>query len=116
MKNRACLDYVQQALSWPERQFVEQMTPTEIRLPEGARLKIRYDPAEAPRGRAKIQDLFGLADTPTVGGGRRRVLLEILGPNFRPVQVTDDLKSFWQRTYPELKRVLRRRYPKHEWR
>ena len=116
VKDRECLGYVQQALSWPDRQFVEQMTPTEIRLPAGFRMKVRYSLTEAPRGRAKIQDLYDLADTPTVAGGRQKVLLEILGPNFRPVQVTDDLKSFWQQTYPELKKVLRRRYPKHEWR
>jgi ATP-dependent helicase HrpB len=116
VRNTECLGYLQQALSWKDRQFVEQMAPTEIRLPSGARLRLRYDPAEAPRGKAKIQELYDLADTPTVAGGRKKVLLEILGPNYRPVQVTDDLKSFWDRTYPELKKVLRRRYPKHEWR
>ena len=116
IRNRPCLHAVQNALSWPDRQFVEQMTPEQIRLPGGRRMKIDYRPGEPPCGRARIQDLYGLEDTPRVAGGRQKLRLEILAPNFRPAQVTDDLRGFWQRTYPELKKELRRRYPKHEWR
>jgi ATP-dependent helicase HrpB len=63
----------------------------------------------------RIQELFGLRETPRVAGGRVPVLLHLLGPNFRPQQVTDDLASFWRNTYPEVRRELRRRYPKHAW-
>ena len=68
-----------------------------------------------PRGRAKIQDLYDLHRTPTVAGDRQKVLLEILAPNFRPAQVTDDLAGFWTNTYPELKKELKRRYPGFIW-
>jgi ATP-dependent helicase HrpB len=79
-------------------------------------MKVSYSPGERPRGRAKIQDLYGLNETPTVADGRQPLVLEILGPNFRPVQVTDDLSGFWTNHYPQLKKMLQRRYPKHEWR
>ena len=63
----------------------------------------------------KIQELFGVRETPRIGGGRVAVLLHLLGPNRRPQQVTADLASFWANTYPEVKKELRRRYPKHAW-
>jgi ATP-dependent helicase HrpB len=116
IRNRSCLGHVQNALPWKEQQFVEQMAPTHWRLPAGPRMKIEYYSEGAPRGRAKIQELYGLQETPSIAGGKQKLLLEILGPNYRPVQVTDDLQSFWQRTYPEIKKDLKRRYPKHEWR
>jgi ATP-dependent helicase HrpB len=110
------LDHLRNAMSWAEQQFVEQMAPERIRLPSGHGMKISYTPGEAPRGRARIQDFYGLNETPRIAGKRTPLLLEILAPNFRPAQVTDDLQGFWQRTYPELRRELSRRYPKHEWR
>jgi ATP-dependent helicase HrpB len=116
IRNRSCLDHVQNALPWKEQQFVEQMAPSHLRLPSGPRMKIEYSAAGPPRGRAKIQELYDLRQTPSIAGGKQKLLLEILGPNFRPVQVTDDLESFWERTYPEVKKELKRRYPKHEWR
>lgn len=116
MRNRPCLGHVQNALPWKEQQFVEQMAPTHWKLPRGPRMKIEYSNEGPPRGRAKIQELYDLQETPSIAGGKQKLLLEILGPNFRPVQVTDDLQSFWQRTYPEIKKDLKRRYPKHEWR
>jgi ATP-dependent helicase HrpB len=116
IRSRPCLPAVQSALSWQDRQFVEQMAPSRLHLPGGHRLKLEYQPGQPARGRARIQDLYGLQQTPCVADGRQRVLLEILGPNHRPVQVTDDLPAFWGNTYPELKKELRRRYPRHEWR
>jgi ATP-dependent helicase HrpB len=110
------LDHVRQAMSWADQQFVEKMAPERLKLPTGFGMQIHYTPGEPPRGRAKIQDLYDVTRTPTVGGGRIKLLLEILAPNFRPAQVTDDLPGFWERTYPEVKKELKRRYPKHEWR
>jgi ATP-dependent helicase HrpB len=78
-------------------------------------MRVVWRPGEPPRGRARIGDLIGVDSTPTVGRGRVAVVLEILAPNQRPVQVTDDLAGFWERTYPELRKELRRRYPKHPW-
>src|SRR6185503_4840265 len=116
IRDRACIDAVRNALSWDDQRFVEKMSPDSIQLPGGKRMTIEYRFGSHPKGRAKIQDLYGLDDTPRVAGGAAAVLLEILGPNFRPVQVTQDLRGFWQKLYPELKKELKRRYPRHEWR
>ncbi|MCH2160636.1 MAG: ATP-dependent helicase HrpB [Phycisphaerales bacterium] len=115
VRREAVGEIVRNALEWDDRQFVERMAPERIDLPGGGSLRLDYQVGESPRGRARIQQLFGLERTPTIAGGRIAVLLEILAPNQRPVQVTDDLESFWARTYPELKKELRRRYPKHKW-
>jgi len=116
IRERPCLPALQGALSWQDQQFVEEMAPTRLQLSNGHRLKLEYQAGGPPRGRANIQELYEVRESPTVAKGRQQVLLEILGPHFRPLQVTDDLASFWQNTYPELKKELRRRYPKHEWR
>lgn len=116
VRGRPCLEAVKGALSWEDQRLVETMAPELILLPRGWRMRIEYQAGSPPRGRAKIQDLYGLDDTPRIGGGRIPLLLEILGPNFRPVQVTGDLRGFWQTLYPELKKELKRRYPRHEWR
>ncbi len=116
IKDRPCLEAVRGALSWDDQQFVERMSPAKIELPGGYRMRIEYSPGNPPRGRAKIQDFYGLQQTPRVAGGRVPVLLEILGPNFRPVQVTEDLAGFWANLYPTLRKELSRKYPRHEWR
>jgi ATP-dependent helicase HrpB len=116
LADKPLLPFFKNALSWDDQQFVEKMAPERIQLPRGWRMRIHYDPAAPPRGRAKIQDLYGLEQTPTIAGGRQKVLLEILGPNMRPLQLTEDLANFWRNLYPELKKQLSRRYPRHEWR
>jgi ATP-dependent helicase HrpB len=116
VRQAPCIDHVRNALSWADQQFVEKMAPEKIRLPAGYGMRIQYAPGEPPRGRARIQDFYGLTETPRIASGRVGLLLEILAPNQRPAQVTDDLAGFWERTYPELKKELSRRYPKHEWR
>ncbi|MFM8639631.1 MAG: ATP-dependent helicase C-terminal domain-containing protein, partial [Planctomycetota bacterium] len=113
---RPVLDILRNALSWDEQQFVERMAPSGIALPKGWRMKLEYAEGKPPRGRAKIQDFYDFAGHPSVAGGRVRVVLELLGPNLRPVQVTEDLPGFWERLYPEVKKELKRRYPRHEWR
>jgi ATP-dependent helicase HrpB len=115
IQDRPCLSFVKDALSWPDQQFVEQMAPERIQLPGGWRMRMEYQPGLAPRGRAKIQDFYGLAQSPAVAGGRVRVLLEILAPNMRPIQVTDDLANFWEHLYPTVRKELSRRYPRHKW-
>src|SRR5262249_43440535 len=118
-RDKPCIDFVRNALDWEEQRFIEKMAPESIALPNGWHMKIEYandGPAPMAKGRAKIQDLYDLNDTPRIAGGRQAVLLEILGPNRRPVQVTSDLSGFWANLYPELKKELKRRYPRHEWR
>jgi ATP-dependent helicase HrpB len=94
---------------------IDRLAPAEIALPNGKRHAIRYDPGKEPVVAVRIQELFGIAETPRIAGGRMPVLLHLLGPNHRPQQVTSDLASFWKNTYPDVKKELRRRYPKHAW-
>ncbi len=116
IKDRPCLQYVKDALSWEDQRFVEKMAPERIELPRGWKMRIEYTPGQSPRGRAKIQDFYGMAQSPKVAGGRQRVVLEILAPNMRPIQLTNDLANFWKNLYPTVKKELSRRYPRHEWR
>jgi ATP-dependent helicase HrpB len=116
VRDRPCLDALRHALSHEEIMLVERAAPSEIALPSGRRMRVQYEPGQPPRGRAKVQDLYGLDRNPSVAMGRVPVLLEILGPNFRPLQVTSDLANFWSVLYPSLRNELRRRYPRHEWR
>jgi ATP-dependent helicase HrpB len=95
---------------------LEQLAPDRLVVPSGSRIVLDYGEAgRAPILAVRLQELFGLAETPTVAGGRLRVLLHLLGPNYRPEQVTDDLAGFWERTYPQVRKDLRGRYPKHSW-
>ena len=84
-------------------------------MPSGSHVRVVYEPGRPPVLAARIQELFGLTATPRVAGGRVPVLLHLLAPNGRPQQVTDDLAGFWERTYPEVRRELAGRYPKHAW-
>ena len=95
---------------------VDRLAPSHLRLPRGRNARIDYrSGAEAPVVSAKIQDCFGLTDTPKVDDGRRPVLMELLSPGFKPVQLTQDLRGFWTNTYYEVRKELKRRYPKHQW-
>jgi ATP-dependent helicase HrpB len=89
--------------------------PTHWTLPSGRRVPLAYERDRPPTVGARIQELFGLAASPRIGGGRVALLFELLAPNHRPVQVTDDLASFWRTTYAEVRAELRGRYPKHPW-
>jgi ATP-dependent helicase HrpB len=115
VKRKPVLPALRQLLG-AKQHFVETMAPSYLQLPNGRRMPIVYTPGQDPKGRTRIQDLYGMSETPAVAGGRVKVLIEILAPNNRPVQVTNDLAGFWERHYPELKKALSRRYPKHEWR
>jgi ATP-dependent helicase HrpB len=89
--------------------------PERLAVPSGSQIRLRYEPGQPPVLAARIQELFGLAETPRVAAGRIPVLLHLLAPNQRPQQVTQDLRSFWQTTYPQVKKELAARYPKHSW-
>jgi ATP-dependent helicase HrpB len=102
-------------LSFDQRRRLELAAPESYVLPSGRVAPIAYDRAGVPAVSARIQELFGLRDGPRIAGGAVAVALEILGPNHRPVQVTTDLASFWATTYPDVRRQLRGRYPKHDW-
>jgi ATP-dependent helicase HrpB len=105
-----------ETLSWPQRQALAELAPETLPVPSGSRIRIQYQPdGGLPVLAVRLQEMFGLADTPLVNGGRTRVLLHLLSPASRPVQVTQDLKSFWNNTYQEVRKELRLRYPRHHW-
>src|SRR5262249_60440027 len=109
------LDALRGVLTHAQWQAVEREAPERIAVPSGSRLALKYELGRPPVLAVRIQELFGLRDTPRVAGGRVRVLLHLLAPNFRPQQVTDDLASFWANTYAQVRKDLRARYPKHAW-
>ena len=103
------LDYQQQAA-------VDRIAPSHITVPTGSRIRLEYrQGAEAPVLRVRLQECFGMQESPKVDEGTRPVLMELLSPGFKPVQLTTDLRSFWRGTYFEVRKELRRRYPKHSW-
>ncbi len=116
VKEKPVLGLAKGLLSYDDQQFVERMAPETLPLPTGRKMRLKYTPGQPPHGSARIADLYDLKSTPKVAAGRAAVLLEILAPNNRPVQITDDLAGFWERHYPTVKKTLSRKYPRHEWR
>ncbi len=98
-----------------QQQAVRREAPERITVPSGSHIALVYESGRPPVLAVRIQEVFGLRDTPRIAGGRVRVLMHLLGPNYRPQQVTDDLASFWGYAYLEIRKELRRRYPKHAW-
>ncbi|MEN8170156.1 MAG: ATP-dependent helicase HrpB [Pseudomonadota bacterium] len=107
---------LQAMLGWDRQQQLGQLAPTHLTVPSGSRKKLQYRVDGTPPVLAvKLQELFGLAQTPALAGGEVAVMLHLLSPAQRPIQVTQDLASFWRNTYPEVKKELKGRYPKHPW-
>lgn len=102
-------------LSTQQSRSLETQAPTHLPVPSGNSKSLCYATGQNPSLAVKLQELFGLADTPRVAGGRIGVTLHLLSPAQRPIQVTQDLRSFWERTYPEVKKELKGRYPRHPW-
>lgn len=94
---------------------LDREAPERILVPSGNHIRLAYSADAPPVLAARIQELFGLADTPRVAGGAVPVMVHLLAPNMRPQQVTQDLRSFWNTTYPQVRKELRARYPKHDW-
>ncbi|MFT3791118.1 MAG: ATP-dependent helicase HrpB [Rudaea sp.] len=102
-------------LDYAQRRALDEHAPEALRVPSGNERALRYEHGKPPVLAVKLQELFGLADTPRIAKGRIGVTLHLLSPAQRPIQVTQDLKGFWERTYPEVKKELKGRYPKHPW-
>ena len=104
------------SLTHEQQQKINQLAPTKIEVPSGSNITLDYQKnGSAPVLAVRLQEMFGLANTPTVNDGNQPVLLHLLSPGFKPVQVTSDLNSFWNNTYYEVKKELKGRYPKHVW-
>jgi ATP-dependent helicase HrpB len=95
--------------------LLNELAPTRIRLPNGRQTKVNYDAGKPPWIASRLQDFFGLRETPRIANGKVPLVVHLLAPNKRPVQTTTDLAGFWQRLYPQVRRELSRRYPKHAW-
>lgn len=103
-------------LNYGQQQAMDRLAPVRLRVPSGSMIRVDYRMgADTPVLSVRLQECFGLADTPKVDGGRVAVLMELLSPGFKPLQLTTDLRHFWQSTYFEIRKELRRRYPKHYW-
>lgn len=102
-------------LDWSRGTRLDEMAPTHLGVPSGARHALEYVPGQSPVLAVKLQEMFGLADTPRIAAGRVPVTLHLLSPARRPIQVTQDLRGFWERTYAEVKKELKGRYPRHPW-
>jgi ATP-dependent helicase HrpB len=108
-------DVLLSMLSWEQRRALDELAPTHFTVPSGSRLPIDYSDPRSPVLAVRLQEMFGLADTPRITRGRVPLTLHLLSPAHRPVQVTQDLAGFWQRSYFEVRKDLRGRYPKHYW-
>ena len=106
---------LERALTPDALRDLERDAPDTITVPSGRRVRVEYNEDGTVTASVKLQELFGLAETPRIGRRSDPVLLALLAPNGRPVQITRDLRSFWDRTYPEVRKELRGRYPKHPW-
>lgn len=102
-------------LSWERQRELERLAPERLEVPSGSRIRVDYQGGERPVLACKLQELFGLAETPRLVEGELPVLIHLLSPAGRPLAVTDDLRSFWDRVYPEVKKEMKGRYPKHPW-
>ncbi len=109
------LAHLQAALTQEQQRVLAREAPQRIEVPSGSRIRLHYEPGKPPVLAVRIQEIFGMLETPRVAGRRVPVLLHLLAPNHRPQQVTDDLASFWRTTYHQVRKDLRRRYPKHAW-
>jgi ATP-dependent helicase HrpB len=104
-----------QLLTWSQRQQLDTVLPTHYTVPTGSRLPIRYDEEKPPALAVRLQEMFGEAQNPAVAGGRVPLVLELLSPAQRPLQITRDLAGFWQGAYREVQKEMKGRYPKHAW-
>jgi ATP-dependent helicase HrpB len=106
---------LEQRLPAQARRMLNQVAPEHIKLPGGRSVPVHYAPDKPPWIESRLQDFFGLRETPRVARGQVPVVVHLLAPNRRPVQMTSDLAGFWERLYPEVRRELSRRYPRHSW-
>ncbi len=116
LKDRAVWKTVKSWLSFTQLDLIDKQAPERIQLPSGFNAKVRYEEGRSPIISATIQKLYGLEEVPKIGFGMIPVVVEALAPNQRPQQKTQDMKSFWANSYPLIKKELKGRYPKHEWR
>ena len=98
-----------------QQKLVREHCPSRITLPNGRNAKVRYEEGSSPVISSKLQDFFGMKESPKVAGGQVACIVEMLAPNGRPAALTEDLKNFWENGYTLVRKELKGRYPKHDW-
>ena len=116
IKEKPVVGVVKSWLSGPQHALLDKHAPERLTLRNGRTPKLVYVADGSPYIALRIQELYEVTETPSVAMGRTPVLVHILAPNMRPVQITQDMAGFWREHYPRLKQELQRKYPKHEWR
>jgi ATP-dependent helicase HrpB len=116
IKERPVAPVLKSWLSEGQRAALDRLAPERIKLPNDRQAKISYTEDQPPTIAVRIQDLYGVAARLTIGEGRVALRIQVLAPNHRPIQITDDLTTFWRESYPKVKAELQRKYPRHEWR
>ncbi len=115
LRKAPLLQNLRGVLAFEQLRALDRLAPERLEVPSGSRVHLRYEPGQPPILAVRIQEMFGLDQTPAVAGGKVPVLLHLLAPSMRPQQVTSDLPSFWRNTYPQVRKELRARYPKWAW-
>jgi ATP-dependent helicase HrpB len=116
LKKLDLADCLFHSLEYDQQQKLNSLAPQKIVVPSGSSIGLKYFPnGMSPVLAVRLQEVFGMADTPAVNNGKNKVVMHLLSPGYKPVQVTSDLKSFWNNMYKEVKKEMQRRYPKHSW-
>jgi ATP-dependent helicase HrpB len=108
-------DIIMRSLTWEQRTAVDALAPATFETPTKRVVRIDYSDAERPMISVRLQDMFGVNDTPRIGGGRQVLTVALLSPAGRPIQITQDLGGFWNGSYAEVRKEMKGRYPKHQW-
>ncbi|MDQ6735585.1 MAG: ATP-dependent helicase HrpB [Nitrospirota bacterium] len=106
---------LQALLTWKQQKQLDELAPSYVTVPSGSRIRVNYEEAELPVLSVRLQEMFGCEETPRIANGKIPVMIHLLSPAGRPVQITQDLRSFWRSSYVEVRKELRGRYPKHHW-
>jgi ATP-dependent helicase HrpB len=116
LKKLNLMQILHNQLEYDKQQQLEKLAPQHLQVPSGSQIKLTYDAlGSAPILAVRLQEVFGWGTTPAINEGRTSLVLHLLSPGYKPVQITSDLKNFWDNTYFEVKKELKRRYPKHVW-
>src|SRR5262249_16443912 len=114
-RDNGLIEKLRQRLNTDQQRLLDKMAPEFVAIAGRRRVRINYETGKSPWIESRLQDFFGMKTGPVIAGGRAPIVLHLLAPNHRPVQVTTDLAGFWQRTYPQVRKELSRRYPRHAW-
>lgn len=116
LKKINLVEAFQSGMDWEKQKKLDQLAPLKIKVPSGSQIQLQYfEDGASPVLAVRLQEVFGLSDTPCINNNKKPVLMHLLSPGFKPVQVTSDLRNFWDNTYFEIRKELKGRYPKHAW-